>query len=478
MLIPESLHWLQSNAWPIFLVVMFFGGSIFVHELGHFLAARRQGLIVDRFSIGFGPPIFSWNGRDGVKYQVAWIPLGGYVLLPQLADLGALEGEREPGSSEAPPSVQAAKEIPYKSKMIVFGAGAVFNILFAFALACIIWIIGQPEPDDAGTTRIGYVSRSIDLPNGRMIAGPAAAAGLRAGDVVRAIDGIPVSNWMQLTQTLVTGAGRGSDGEPRSIFTIERDGKTLDIVVRPRISGDDQIRRVGIGPSYDLIVYSVSPGSAAAKAGLKPGDQIVAFNGLPESNIAAFADDLAAVSAKEGVIAVKREGRTVPLALPARDGKHENAGIEFIIGVHLIHPSPFSQISEQFMTVFRTLWSLVSPHSDIGLSKMAGPVGIMHIFHEAAEAGLRSILMFTILINVNLAIFNLLPIPVLDGGHMLFATIGRLRGRALPTDFIMTTQSVFIVLLLSMVLYVSVFDVQRWRRDIRLDHAAQSAAKP
>jgi regulator of sigma E protease len=109
---------------------------------------------------------------------------------------------------------------------------------------------------------------------------------------------------------------------------------------------------------------------------------------------------------------------------------------------------------------------------------MAGPVGIVHILHDAAEAGLRAVLMFTILVNVNLAIFNLLPIPVLDGGHMLFATIGRFRGRALPVNFIMTAQSVFIVLLFSMIIYVSFFDVQRWKRDFQADRAAQAAAKP
>jgi regulator of sigma E protease len=114
---------------------------------------------------------------------------------------------------------------------------------------------------------------------------------------------------------------------------------------------------------------------------------------------------------------------------------------------------------------FRTLWSLINPHSDIGISKLTGPVGIVRIFHSAAEAGIRPVLMFTILLNMSLAIFNLLPIPVLDGGQMLFATIGRLRGRALPVNFILAANSVFIVLLLSMVIYVSIFDVRRLNRD-------------
>ena len=117
------------------------------------------------------------------------------------------------------------------------------------------------------------------------------------------------------------------------------------------------------------------------------------------------------------------------------------------------------------MTV-RTLWSLINPNSDIGFNKLAGPVGIFRIFHSAAEVGIRAVLMFTILININLAVFNLLPIPVLDGGQMLFATLGKLRGRALPAQFVMTAQSVFMVLLFSMIIYVSFFDVRRLVRDV------------
>lgn len=124
---------------------------------------------------------------------------------------------------------------------------------------------------------------------------------------------------------------------------------------------------------------------------------------------------------------------------------------------------------------FRTLSSLINPQSDIGLSKVAGPVGIVRIFHSAAEAGMRAILMFTILVNINLAIFNLLPVPVLDGGQMLFATIGKLRGRALPANFVMTTQGVFIMLLFSMILYISFFDVRRVVRDVQSSRVEAAA---
>jgi regulator of sigma E protease len=128
---------------------------------------------------------------------------------------------------------------------------------------------------------------------------------------------------------------------------------------------------------------------------------------------------------------------------------------------------------------FRVLAGLINPQSDLGVSKLSGPVGIVRIFRATAQSDIRLVLWFTILVNVNLAIFNLLPVPVLDGGHMLFATIGRLRGRALPASFIMTTQSVFIVLLFSLILYVSFFDVRRLVRDARSERAeAQQQAVP
>ena len=151
---------LFSDVWSIFLVVLFFGGSIFVHELGHFLVARRRGVHVERFSIGFGPPIFSWHGRDGVEYRISWIPLGGYVLLPQLADLGAIEGKSDVNVEALPP-------ISYTTRMLVFVAGAVFNLLFAFVLATVVWVIGQPESSDTATSRITYIPKAVRLRDAR-----------------------------------------------------------------------------------------------------------------------------------------------------------------------------------------------------------------------------------------------------------------------------------------------------------------------
>ncbi len=483
----DLLHSLLANIWPTFLVVLFFGGSIFVHELGHFLAARRRGVHVERFSIGFGPAIWSWRGKDGVEYRLAWFPLGGYVLLPQLADLGAIEGKSatraEALMAKEAPIVGAGSQlnepnvlpqVSYASKMLVFVAGATFNVLFAFILACILSVVGVPETSSMASTRIGYVLHSLVLPDGSKVTSPAMRAGLRPGDLIEAIDGHKVSNWADLTQTLATSTGRDALGQPRAIFHLQRDGRAIDVPVLPRLAGDDKMRQVGIGPAFTLIVYQVTPRSAADQAGFKAGDEIVSLGGEPMLNNVAFGELLQASAARPMAAVVRRDGRDATLTLPPRPANQADVdfGLLFASGIHLTHPSPFTQLWEQVVSTVHTLQSLINPRSDIGLSKLVGPVGIVRIFSSAAEAGLRTVLMFTILVNINLAILNLLPIPVLDGGQMLFATIGRLRGRALPTNLIATTQSVFIVLLFSMILYVTVFDVRRWVHDVQSDRAA------
>ena len=469
---PELLQTLLSNIWSIFLVVLFFGGSIFVHELGHFLAARRRGVVVERFSIGFGPPIWSKRGKDGVDYRIAWFPLGGYVLLPQLADLGAVEGESTTDVSQLPP-------VSYPTKMLVFVAGAVFNILFAFLLACIVWLIGQPVSSDMVSTRIGYVARTLDLPDGTKVPSPAAQAGLRVGDVIRRIDGTQVDGWSDIQNSLVLGSGRSASGERQVTFLLERGGQPLEIHVTPRLAGDEKIRRVGIGPGFELIVQGVAKDSVGEKAGFKAEDEILTFDGESMINDSTYRQHLEAALARTITATVRRHGQTVSLTIPPRPGTKPGnlLGLTLRTGYQIVHISPFVQIADVARWTVRTLHSLISPSSDIGLNKMSGPVGIVRILHTAAEVGIRAVLMITILLNVNLAIFNLLPLPVLDGGQMLFASVARLRGRALPVNFIMTAQSVFFVLLLSMIAYVTIFsDVPRMVRDYRADRAAEAAA--
>jgi len=499
----DLLQSLLSNAWAVLLVVLFFGGSIFVHELGHFLAARWCGLHVERFSIGFGPAIFSWRGKDGVEYRLSWLPLGGYVALPQLAAMDAIEGKSSVDVAKLPPA-------SYSARMLTLVAGATFNLLFALALGCIIWAKGQPMSAPAASTTIGYVAPTLTLDSGEQsgsaegdqgknadgaqanaqVPSPAAAAGLRAGDRILTIDGRAIKEWGDVLQGIVTGSGRTATGSPKAIFEIERDGSRQTVTVYPQLAGADQFRRVGIDSGYELIVHEVEPDSLAEVAGFMAGDRLVSLGGQRILNIATCLDvwtgnptaPLAAVVRREAAEAGAGESggaQEVALTIPARTGTNADTplGLAFTTDFALVHPSPVAQIASHARMTWRTLTSLLNPQSDIGLSKMSGPVGIARILHSAAQISFIAVLMFTILINVNLAIFNLLPIPVLDGGQMLFATIARLRRRALPTSFVMATQSAFMILLFGAMLYVTVFgDIRRLFHDLSDKPAATAAA--
>ncbi len=466
----DLLQTLLTNVWVAFLVVLLFGGSIFVHELGHFLAARKRGAHVERFSIGFGPPIFSWRGKDGVEYRVSWFPLGGYVLLPQLADLGPIEGESQSDVSKLPP-------VSYATKMIVFAAGAAFNVLFAFLLACIVWIIGQPAATGFTSTTIAEISPTIKDASGKDVVSPAVKAGLKSGDIIIKVDGDEVATFADIVEHLALSSGWNKQGERQTVFTIKRGKETLEVPILPILSGDENVRKVGFSTVAKLLVGRVTPGSAAEKAGLRPDDLITAINGTATLTYPQLAEALKSGQGTPVQITVLRANAAQTLVLDATT-KGMDVGLALKSGVTYVHPTPLDQITDCVVKTFRTLWALINPRSDIGLSHLSGPIGIIDNFVAVSRAGLPLALWFTILVNVNLAVFNLLPIPVLDGGQMLFATIGRLRGRPLPGNFIMTAQSTFLVLLFSMVLYVSFFDVRRIVRDVKDQRAAEAAAAP
>lgn len=468
------LDFILSNLWSVLLITVFFGGSIFVHELGHFLAARRRGLIVERFSIGFGPKIVSWKGKDGVEYRLSWLPLGGYVALPQLADMRGIEGESRADLAAIPPP-------SYATKMIVFGAGAFFNIIFAFVLACIVWGVGQPTTTSLNSTRIGVVSPTIKLADGSEVTSPAVEAGLQIGDVIRAVDGKSVDTWIGFIQTLAAGAGRTTDNRREAILSIDRAGQSLNITVYPRLAGEDGFRMIGVDPADTLIVGRTLPDSPAASAGILAGDVLLTVDGQPAASVEQF---IALVQKSAGAavtLAVQRGAHTVSVPVTPRLGKNSSGQSLFLVGIEyrnpfiIIHPSPFKQLADHATMTWRVLTGLLNPASDLGPSKLSGPVGIARGFHSMAQVDIRLVLWFTILVNVNLAIFNLLPIPVLDGGHMAFATVGKLRGRPLPAQFIATAQSVFMVILFTIIIYVSSYDIRRWIRDSRATPPEQTA---
>lgn len=470
----DLLPLLTSSAWSILMIAVFFGGSIFVHEFGHFWVAKKRGVKVERFSFfGLGPPIFKWRGKDGVEYCVCWIPIGAYVALPQLADMRGIEGEASADTAGLPSP-------NYTTRMLVFVAGATMNILFAFALATILWQVGLPANADTQRAKIGHVAPTLTLPDGRVVPSPAAEAGLRPGDTIAAIDGVPVTTWDEMRQLLFTGDGRTADGRPQTSLTIRRGEETLILAAKPILAGEERMRMLGVSPYQELQIAEVSTDSLGAKTGLQVGDLVRRIDDTTITSFATYAAVLEARPEVASTLVVERAGADVTLTIPPRPdaARATELGLGFDPGLVLIHPTPWKQVSDTARMTARTFWSLINRDSDIGISKLSGPIGIARVFHITAQADIRYVLWFTILVNVNLAIFNLLPLPVLDGGHMLFATIGRLRGRALPATFIQNMQGAFVIVLLSMMLYVSFFDVRRITRSGREDDptAAPAAA--
>ena len=476
----ELFQSLLSNLWSVFLIVLFFGGSIFVHELGHFLLARWRGARVERFSIGFGPKIFSWHGKDGVEYRLSWLPLGGYVVLPQLADMRGIEGQATADAKVLPP-------LDYLSKMLILTAGVVCNLIFAFVLACLLWGLGQPVTEEEQSTRIGFVHPTVELPDGKEVPGPAQTAGLQTNDVIRQVDGQAVSAFSEIDYLVAIGAGRGSKAEPTVQLTIERNGQTQNLTIFPSYSGPEGMREIGVEPAVKATVNEVAKDSAAEAAGLKPGDILLQLDDQPVTYLGFVADYLKQNGGRALQVTYARDGQTRQATLqprltldPATKKSAPRLGVMLRSATtdKMVHTPPWTQLQKQALSTWRTLLSLLNPHSDIGASKLSGPIGIGRVFWASTKSDypFRAAMWFTILVNVNLAFFNLLPLPVLDGGHMVFATIGRLRGKAMPASFVATAQSVFIVLLLSLVLYVSYFDLRRGPPDQSGDKPAPAAA--
>jgi regulator of sigma E protease len=189
-------------------VLLIFNLLIVVHELGHFLAARWRGLVVEKFAIWFGKPIWS-KTIGGVEYRLGSIPAGGFVAIPQLAPMEALEGESEKGRDILPP-------VKPLDKIIVAAAGPLFSFGLAFAMACIVWVVGKPQ-SEFDTTVVGYVKDG----------GPAALAGIRPGDQIIAVDGKPVKHFLSGTDSVKWRIVR-SEGETIP-FTVLREGQEITI---------------------------------------------------------------------------------------------------------------------------------------------------------------------------------------------------------------------------------------------------------
>jgi len=429
-------------------VVLLFNLLIIVHEWGHYLAARWRGLVVEKFAIWFGRPLWS-KKINGVEYRLGCIPAGGYVAIPQLAPMETLEGKTELDRHQLPP----VKPI---DKIIVAAAGPAFSFGLALLMATIVWVVGKPE-SEINVPVIGMVTKGD----------PGAAAGLRPGDKVIAVDGHKVSYFFGGLKSVQWRIIR-SEGETIP-FEILRDGKALTIDSGWKKAQTSSwhrpaLRQVGIGPRFIPGVGVVARGSIADRAGFKMGDLVQKVNGKEIFNLDDMVPVLKENIGKSVPVEVQRGNATVNLMLPVPQVKGKDA--VFDLGIEwgrmtFSHPSPWAQVSDAAATIFNMVGALLSPKSDVKAAHFSGPVGIMKLYYQVFESdyGWRLALSLSVLINVNLALLNLLPIPVLDGGHILLAIIEGIRRKPINVKVLEFIQTACAMLIIGFMLYVTFFDV-------------------
>jgi regulator of sigma E protease len=436
-------------------VVLFYNLIICVHELGHFWAARWRGLVIEKFAIWMGPAL--WKRRiNGVEYCLGSIPAGGYVALPQMAPMESIEGK-------AGEDGQLVKYPPIKplDKIIVAFAGPLASFSFALVCACLIWWIGRPVTEMEATTVIGYVEKDS----------PAAQGGLLPGDRILEIDGYPITRFIGMGSDAVLWRIVSSEGETIDI-KVDRQGQTVETRVKPRkeprkFFQRPSLRSIQVMPSVIPLIDDTMPNSPAARAGLKSGDEVIAINGEKLYHAHRVIDYIGEHPGESLVLSIRRREQTFDVTVKPEvpvGGDKPYVGIYWNLEgrTFLAYPKPFEQVISSIDTMVNTLGALFSPKSDIGPQQLNGPVKIMHVYYNIfdGEQPWRRVLWFSVLININLAVLNLFPIPVLDGGHITMAILEKIRGRPhneQVLEYIMTGCAAMVI---GFIVYVTFFDVQ------------------
>lgn len=525
----------------IFEVLLIFNLMIIVHELGHFLAARWRGLVIEKFGIWFGKPI--WKKKiNGVEYSLGSIPAGGFVALPQLAPMEVMEGKIETPREQLPP-------ISAMDKIIVAFAGPLFSMLLAVAFAVVVWGVGRPVGEAESTQVIGEVAPGS----------PAAESGLLPGDKIKTIDGHPVTRFGGMGTDSINWRVIRSEGDSIEVVVereINGEKKEVTLHPKPRVTQKDNwwnrkgLRQIGIGPSLSSIVAAVESDSPAAKAGLQVDDEITAVNGqkiLMPDGIYDYASanpdkpitltvkrgeqELSVPFAPEGVkvldvtpkspaeaaglkkgdVILSMDGQKMPVvaalmnyvaskggtqismqvrrgselltlqvtpqvpkAIGGEEVQDKKPKIGFMPGedgsiafrpmgrYRTVYPTPMEQVRTGFMSIVNTLDAVMSRKSQVSLQHMGGPVMMMNAYYQmlSGPEGLRMALWFSVILNVNLALLNLLPIPVLDGGHITLAVIESVRRKPVNVKVLEFVQSACALMIIGFMVFIAFFDVQ------------------
>lgn len=380
------------------------GVLVILHEAGHFGMARLLGAPVEVFSVGFGKRVWGFE-RGGTDYRLSLIPFGGYV---RIIGLGPDESDIVGDSSEEP------ELLPRWRRALILLAGPVTNIIAAAVFLAFAFMIGAETPRYLTQSPVvGWVEPES----------PALEAGLQAGDLILSVDGNAVSNWQDLESSILSSGGRQI-----AVAAIRNDEETI-FQLTPK-----SVTRYGFGysgllPPLDSTISRLMPGAPAASAGLAPGDRILSIDGEP---VEQFYDLIRLVSPRadeELELVYDRDGaRHTVTIVPRDEGGDGKIGIALVFPTELQRLAPIAATSAAIreckrMTreTFRVLGRLLSRKAS--LKQVSGPLDIARISGEAAKAGIHSLIWFMGVISLQLGIFNLLPIPILDGGHLTILAV-------------------------------------------------------
>lgn len=444
------LHFLWSLA--AFIVAL--GILITVHEFGHFWVARRCGVTVERFSIGFGRALWRHRDKRGTEYVIAAIPLGGYVkMLDERVDTVAPERRHE-----------AFNHKKVWQRAAIISAGPIANFIFAVFAYWLVFLIGVPSFRPV----IGEVT-----PNSI-----AAVAEISPGMELKSVDGIETPDWDSVRLELIGKIGDSQTNvgvAPFGSAHVER--KILDLRAwNFEPDKQDPIMALGIiprGPQIEPVLAEVQNVSAAAKAGLQAGDRIVKVDGQPLGRWQEFVMRVRDNPGKPLALEIDRQGEILPVTLVPDEKSVGKGEVEGFAGVvPKVTPLPeeyktirqyglfpaFYQAGDKTWQLMRLTVSMLGKlvTGDVKLNNLSGPISIAQGAGMSAEYGLIYYLMFLALISVNLGIINLFPLPVLDGGHLLFLAIEKLKGGPVSErvqDFSYRIGSILLVLLMGLALF-------------------------
>lgn len=456
----EILSTVLGFLYVVAAVVFLFGAAVFVHEWGHYWVARKCGMKVEAFAIGFGPKIFGWK-KDGIEYSWRWIPAGGFVKLPQMITSEALEGANK--DEPLPPA-------PPWARILVAIAGPVMNVIFAFALATVIYFVGLPVLINPSV--IGYVEP--DSAEAKM--------GIQSGSRIVAVNGKPVRTWQEvseataLARTNILPVMIASKGVT-NLYNLE--AKPSEVL---------GLKSLNLEPEEHPTVAEPQEGGAAATAGVKAGDKLISFSGVPLFGRDQMIRLVQQRGDKPTELVVQRGAEKLTFNVtPKTDGKAYRIGIFFgnETKYELQKPGPppgeqLKNVWDRTIGVFSAL--IHSKQTGVTPKDLSGPIGIFAMLSIHVKIDYRLALSFLVLLNINLAILNMLPLPVLDGGHVVMALIEAIFRKPLPVRVQEYATTVFAVLLISFMVFVSYHDIGRiplfrtmFKQDIQID---QRKAEP